>query len=95
MGASEKIYRLPLPSGAELAAMDVDLRVGRASVVENTSATTSAGNVVGDCIVELLDIELYGLELVAVNDSTVFSWASIVAVLKGPMTPKMCYRNFK
>jgi hypothetical protein len=41
--------------------MDVDLRDGLGK--GNTSATTSAGNVVGDKIdiAELIDLELYGL----------------------------------
>jgi hypothetical protein len=67
MGPSEKLYHLPLPSGAEPAAVDVplavDLRDGRAGgFMENTSATTFAGRVVGDrdsmAASELLDTEL-------------------------------------
>jgi hypothetical protein len=98
MGASGQLYHLPLPSGAEPAATDVDLRVGRAGVSDmgNTSATTFAGKVVGDSITELNDIELYGLKLIA--GSMIFSCTSIVADLNesrnGPATSKMRYRNF-
>ena len=95
MGVSGQLYHLPLPSGAEPETMDVDLRDGRASGMGNTSATTFAGKVVGDLdsITELNDVELYGLKLIA-GISSAFSWASMVADLKGPATSKTRYGNF-
>jgi hypothetical protein len=73
--------------------MDVDLRDGFASGTGNISATTSAGNVVGDStgITELLDIELRGLKLIA--GSPIFSWVSIVTDLLGT-TSRVRYANF-
>lgn len=94
MGVSGQLYHLPLPSGAEPVAMDVDLRDGPASASDmgNTSATTFAGKVVGDSITELIDVELYGLKLIA--GGKIFSWESIVADLKEPATSKTRYGNF-
>ena len=90
MGISGQLYHVPLPSGTVL---NVDLREGLAGVMGNISATTSAGNVVGDNIrvAELIDVELYGLKLIA----DIYSWPSIVADLKGPgPTTRTRYGNF-
>jgi hypothetical protein len=90
MGVSGQLYLLP--SGAEPTAIDVDLRDGLD--MGNTSATTSAGKVVGDTgsITEPIDIELYGLKLIAGNP--IISWPSILADLKGLETSKTRYGNF-
>ena len=66
--------------------MDVELPDGRDTGIGNTSATTSAGKVVGDSM-ELNDLELYGL--VSIAGSTIFSWASIATDLKLPTTSKI------
>ena len=80
MGVSK--YNLPVPSGAaKPAAGEVDLRDGCDS--GNTSATTFAGKVVGDCITELNEVELYGRKLIA---GSIFSCPSIVEDVKGPAT---------
>ena len=71
--------------------MKVDLRDGRAGDMGNTSATFSAGKVVGDGITDLNDVELYGLKFAG---SIIFSWPSIVADLKAPTTSKTRYGNF-
>ena len=67
MGVSNQLNNLPVPSGAVPAAVEVDLRDGPAtdSETSNTSATTSAGKVVGESITEPDDIELRGLKLIA------------------------------
>ena len=72
--------------------MDVDLRDGLD--LGNTSASTSAGKVVGDSIgiAELIDLELYGLRFIA---GSTISWVSLVADLKGlaTSTSKTRYGN--
>ena len=84
MGVSGQLYNLPLPSGAARpAAWDVDLRDGCGS--GSTSATTFGGKVVGNCITEVNEVELYGRKLIA---GSIFSWPSIVEDLKGPTTSK-------
>ena len=65
MGVSGQLYQqLPLLSVTEPAAIDVDLRDGLD--MENTSATTFTGRVVGDSIdsSELIDVELYERRLI-------------------------------
>ena len=96
MGVSGQLYHLPLPSG-EPAVTDVDLRDGPAIDMRNSSATTSAGRVVGDGITELLnEVVLRGLRLIAACGSPIlFSWVSIVEDLKGPTTLKKRYGNFR
>jgi hypothetical protein len=73
MGVSGQLYHIPLPSASgpvELA--DVDLRLDEGpNAMGNISATTFAGRVVGDNIMELIDVELYGLKLTA-GSPTVF-----------------------
>ena len=93
MGVSGQLYHLPVPSGtdSEPIAVDVDLRDGPTSDMWNTSATTSAGKVVGNGT-EPIDVELHGLKLMA--GSPIFSWASIVTDLKGSATSKTRYANF-
>ena len=87
MGVSGQLYHLPLPSDAEPPAMKVDLRDGPASDMGNTSATTFAGKLVGDSItVWFTELNEGGLELIA--GSTIFSWVSKVADLKGVGTLK-------
>ena len=83
---------MPLPSEAEPAVMDVDLRDGLD--LGNTSASTSPGKVVGDSIgiAKLIDLELYGLRFIAGSTT---SWVSLVADLKGlaTSTSKTRYGN--
>ena len=79
MGVSGQLYHLPLPSGAEPAVTDVDLRDGPASNTGNASATTFAGKVVGDSITGLR-----GPKLFAASGSPIFSWVFMVTDLKGP-----------
>ena len=81
MGVSGELYTLPLPSGAaKLATWDMDLQGDR--VCGNTSATTSAGRVVGDSITELNEVELYGRKSIA-GSIFKFSCPSIVEDLEG------------
>ena len=65
----------------------LDLRDSRATDIGNTSATTFAGKVVGDSIMEPNDVKLYGLKSIA--GSTIFSWASKIADLQRPAISKI------
>ena len=67
MGISGRLCHLPLPSGTEPAVLNVtvEIRDGLAGGMENTSATNSAGNVVGDDI-----------RVAEIAGGPIFSWSS-------------------
>ena len=89
MGVSGELYTLPLPSGAtKLATWDIDLRGDRVS--GNTSATTSAGKVVGDRFTGFNEVELFGRKLII---GSIFSWPSIVEDLEGSASSKDLYAH--
>lgn len=96
MGLSEQLYHLPLPSGADTTAMVVDLRDSDGRALGNSSATLSAGKVVGDSdsITELNEVELFGLKLIAGNPKISWPSTGIDPDLKEPATSKARYGNF-